>query len=80
MFRTGSQGSATHSMGVYWKGFGPAFSTQMKLWSIREEQFVPAEARLYVHDSDMLKCRLFWGSSKLILGLLLLWAMRFGNK
>lgn len=37
-------GSATHSMGVYFRGFGAAFSTSMKLWHIGKWAFVPSQA------------------------------------
>lgn len=35
-------------MGVYYRGLGAAFTTQMKIWSIAREEFCPAEARHFV--------------------------------
>ena len=37
-------GSSTHSMGVYYRGYGAAFCTQMKLFHVGRESFLPAEA------------------------------------
>lgn len=39
-------GSSTHSMGVYHRGFGAAFTTQMELLHLGRDEWCPGQAGL----------------------------------
>ena len=50
-------GSSSNCMGVYEKGLGAAFATQMKLWHLGRQEWCPAQAGADWTDAAFNLCR-----------------------
>ena len=50
-----SWGSASCGMGTYQRGFGPAFTTSMKLWHLGKQTYCPAQAGCQRSVAESLK-------------------------